>query len=97
MAQMNLSMKQKQNHVHREQAGGCRGGGGCGRDGVGVWGWQMSAFIQGIGKKNKVLLQSTENYIQHPMTNHNGKEYFKKNVYICITESLCCTAEINTL
>ena len=25
--------------------------------------------------------------------NHNGKEY--KNVYICITESLCCTAEIN--
>ena len=45
MAQMNLSMKQKQNHVHREQAGGCRGGGGCGRDGVGVWGWQMSAFI----------------------------------------------------
>ena len=27
--------------------------------------------------------------------NHNEKEY-KKNVHKCITESLCCTAEINT-
>ena len=24
---------------------------------------------------NKVLLYSTENYIQDPMINHNGKEY----------------------
>ena len=47
---------------------------------------------------NKVLLYSTENYIQHPMINHNGNEYLKKNVhtYICITESLLLTAEINT-
>ena len=42
---------------------------------------------------NKVLLYSTGNYIQYPMTNHNGKEYEK---YTCITESLCCTEEINT-
>ena len=28
---------------------------------------------------NKVLLYSTENYIQYLMKNHNGKEY-KKNV-----------------
>ena len=42
----------------------------------------------------KVLLDSTGNSIQYPVINHNGKEY--KNVYICITESLCCTAEINT-
>ena len=27
---------------------------------------------------NKVLLYSTENYIQYPMINHNGKEYKKK-------------------
>ena len=27
---------------------------------------------------NKVLLYSTENYIQYPMINHNGKEYIKK-------------------
>ena len=44
--------------------------------------------------KNKVLLYSTGNYIQYPVINHNGKEYEK--IYIRITESLCCTAEINT-
>ena len=33
---------------------------------------------------NKVLLYSTENYIQYPMINHNGKEFLKKNVYICV-------------
>ena len=40
---MNLSMKQKQNqnHGHREQTGGCQGGGGWGRDEVGGWGEQM--------------------------------------------------------
>ena len=31
---------------------------------------------------NKVLLYSTENYIQYPMINHNGKEYLKKNIYM---------------
>ena len=45
--------------------------------------------------KNKVPLYSTGNYVQYTVINHNGKEY-EKNVYICITESLCCTAEINT-
>ena len=54
---------------------------------------------------NKVLLYSTGKYIQYPMINHNGKEYKKECIYIyiyiymyiCITESLCCTAEINTI
>ena len=45
---------------------------------------------------NKVLLYSTGNYIQYPVINHNGKDYEKEYIYICITESLCCTAEINT-
>ena len=31
---------------------------------------------------NKVLLYSTENYIQYPMVNHNGKEYLKKRMCI---------------
>ena len=39
---------------------------------------------------DKVFLYSIGNYIRYPMVNHNGKEY----VYICITESLCCTAII---
>ena len=41
-------------------------------------------------KNNKVLLYSTENYIQYPVKSHNGKEY------IYITESPFCTEEINT-
>ena len=44
---------------------------------------------------NKVLLYSTGNYIQYPVINHNGKN-MNKNAYICVTESLCCRAEINT-
>ena len=45
---------------------------------------------------NKVLLYSTGNYIHSPGINHNGKECEKKNVYMCINESLCCEAEIGT-
>ena len=45
---------------------------------------------------NKVLLYSTGNYTQYPGINHNGKECKKKNVSMCITESLCCTAETGT-
>ena len=37
------------------------------------------------------------NYIQHSIINHKRKEYEKEYVYICITESLCCIAETNTL
>ena len=43
---------------------------------------------------NKVLLYSTGSYSQYPVINHNGEEYEKE--CICITELLCCTAEINT-
>ena len=35
---------------------------------------------------NKVLLYSTENYIQYSMINQNGKEYLKRMyIYIYIT------------
>ena len=37
---------------------------------------------------NKVLLYSTENYIQYPMINYNGKY---NNIYTNITELLCCS------
>ena len=33
---------------------------------------------------NKVLLYSTENYIQYPVIKHNRKEYIQKNIYIYI-------------
>ena len=35
---------------------------------------------------NKVLLYSTGNYIQYPVINHKGKEYFKKECIYIITE-----------
>lgn len=31
---------------------------------------------------NKLLLYSTGNQIQHPVTNHNGKEYEKDCMYM---------------
>ena len=88
MTQINLSTKQKQTHRHREQTCSCQGAGGL-EEG---WSerWRSADVVLHIEWINKVLLYSTENYIQHPMINHNGNEYFKKNVhtYICITESL---------
>ena len=38
--------------------------------------------------ENKALLYNTGKYIRHPVINHNGKN-MQKNVYTCITESLC--------
>ena len=52
-------------------------------------------LLYGKGKQ-QVPLYSAENYIQYPMANPNGKEYKKECIYICMTGSLCCTAEINT-
>ena len=61
---------------------------------------------------NKVLLYSTEDYIQYPVITIMEKEYEKNLrcygkiwtnfsakpvcVCVCVTELLCCTAEINT-
>ena len=49
---MNLSMKQKQTHRQREQTGGCQEGiGRWGRDGLGVWDWQMPTIIYRMNKQ----------------------------------------------
>ena len=73
---MNLSIKQKETHRHREQTCGCQGGGRGGMD----WEFGVSRckllYIGWIN--NKVLLYSIRNYIQYPVINHNGKEYEKK-------------------
>ena len=92
---MNLSMKQKQTQ-NREQTCGCQGEAGWGRDGLGVW-ISRCKLLYIVWINNKVLLYSTGNYIQYPAINHNGKEYEKECIYTCITESLCCTSEINTI
>ena len=67
-----------------------------GREGGMDWEYGVSRckllYIDWIN--NNVLLQSTENYIQYPVINRNGKEYEKEYMYT--TESLCCAAEMNT-
>ena len=66
-------MKQKQ--THREETCGCRG---VGRNGVGVWLSRCKLLsIEWIN--NKVLLYSTENYIQYSVIHRNEKEFLKNN------------------
>ena len=77
MTQINLSMKRKQTHRHREQTCGCqarweRGGGG-------VWGQQMQT-TEWI--RNKIPLYSTGNYIKYSEINYNGKGYFYMYIYV---------------
>ena len=97
MTQMNLSVKRKQNRTETDIENGLvvakgEGVGGEMEREVGVSRCKL-LYLGWIN--SKVLLHSTGNYIQYPMINRNGKEYLKY-VYIYITESLCCTAVINT-
>ena len=79
MTQMNLIMRQKPTHRHREQTCGCQGGGGGER-----MGWELGIsrckllYVGWIN--NKVLLYSIRNYIQYPVINHNG--HMKRNIYM---------------
>ena len=72
MAQINLSTKLKQTHIHREQTCGCQGnGGGSGMDrefGVSIW---ILFHLKWI--TNEVLLYITGNYIQSLEIDHDGK------------------------
>lgn len=43
-----------------------------------------------------LLLYRRGNYIQLLDIEHDGREHEKNNVYIRMTMSLCCTAEIDT-
>ena len=46
---------------------------------------------------NEVLLNGTGNYIQSLEREHDGRYYKKRSVYVCMTGSLDCAAEIDTL
>ena len=77
---MNLFTKQKQTHKHRKQTRGCQEGGVEGLGGWMDWEFEISSYklLYTGWKNNKVLLYSPGNYIQNPVTNHNGKEYDKE-------------------
>ena len=77
MTQMNLPMKQKQNHGYREQTGIAQ------RDGVGgemEWevGISRCELLYTEWVNNKVLIYSTENYIQYFLIKHSRKEHKKE-------------------
>ena len=83
MAQMNLSIYKTEtdSDIENRLVVAKGEGGGGGKD----WEFGVSrcklVYIGWIN--NKALLYSTENYIQYPMINHNGKEYFKKEyIYV---------------
>ena len=48
---MNLSMKQKQTHWHRDQISGCCVGGSRERDGLEIWGWWMQTITFRMDKQ----------------------------------------------
>lgn len=62
-------------------------------------GWELGISICKllyiIWINNKVLSQH-RSYIHYPGINHKGKEYEKECINICITETLCYTAVMNT-
>ena len=77
MTHMNLPMKLKRNHRHKEQTNGCQGtGAGEGME------WEVGVsrckllYVEWIN--NKILLYNTENYIQYLMIKYNGENIFKR-------------------
>ena len=89
---MNLAIKQKQN---REQTCSCQKGWGRSRM-DGEFGVSRGKLLHLERISNEVLPCSTGNYIQFLGIEHYGRQYKKKNVYLCMTGSICYTAEIGT-
>ena len=83
MAQMNLSTEQKQTHGHREQTCCCEGGRRGGRMDC-EFGFSRHKLLHLEWISNEVLLYTAQGTICNLLG------------YICINESLCCTAEIGT-
>ena len=87
MTQMNLSTKQKQTHGLVVAKG----------EGVGEemeWEFGVSKRKYGMDKQQGPTVEHRELY---SVSYNKWKRIFKKEcIHICITESLCCTAKINT-
>ena len=79
-----MNSSTKQTHRHREQTCGCQGGGGWGRDGVGVLDQQMQAIIlYRMDKQQGPTVQHRELYsISCDKT--IMEKTMKKNIYIYI-------------
>ena len=57
------------------------------------WGFGLSSckLLNLESISNEILLHSTANDIQSLVMEHDEGEREEKNIYICITGSLCCT------
>ena len=70
------------------------------REGLGRKHWEFGGkykLLYVAWRSNKVLVHHIRNHIQYPVINHDGK-YEKEFmcIHMCMTESICCRAEINT-
>ena len=91
---MNFFTKQKEPHRHRKQTLLPKGkGSGMINQEVGINIYTL-LYIKQI--TNKDLLYSKEKYTQQFVITYKRKESEKEDMYVCITESLCCTPETNT-
>ena len=95
MAQMNLQNRNRSIDMENRLAVDKGEGRGRGMDwefGIGKFKLLYTEWIH-----SKVLLHSSRKSIQFTVINHNGKNiFFKCVIYMCITKSFCCTAEIDT-
>ena len=62
MAQINLSMKQKQTHRHGEQTSGCQGGGGVGDGRIGSLGLEVQTMTHRMAKQQDSIIKHREFY-----------------------------------
>ena len=93
---MYLSAKQKQTQRHREQTCCGQGGEGRGSQMGDEFGVNRCKLLHLEWISNEILPYDTGNNIQSLGIEHDGKQYEKKCVYnICMTWSLCSTAEID--
>ena len=59
--------------------------------------WNLYLYTTMHKIVNKDLLYSTGNSTHYSIMTHMGKESKKRiDICVCITDSLCCTAETNT-
>ena len=64
------------------------------RDGLGVWGWPMQTITFRMDKQGPNVYRELYSTIFNILSYIIMEKNIKKNVYMCVTESLGCTAEI---
>ena len=89
MAQMHLSIKEKQTHRHREQTCGCQGGRGR-WDGIWEYGFSRCKLLHLEWISSEVLLSITGNYIQALGMDH-GEDNIRERmcIYLCVCVCVC--------